>query len=129
MASSVSSWAIAAPASSGRQLLEHLLAHRLVEMGEQLGVQLRLELGDQRRALVIAELLEQIGLVGGMERGDQLDGALDLTGVQRLVDDANQLLRQDCRRSAVRLGRSCVPSSVTAGSSMRDLRVHDGERR
>ena len=80
------------------------------------------------RALVIAELLEQIGLVGGMERGDQLDGALDLTGVQRLVDDPNQLLRQDCRRSAVRLA-TLLPSSVTAGSSMRNLRVHDGERR
>ena len=85
------------------QLLEHLLSHRLVEIGEQLGVQLWLELGDQRRALVIAELLEQIRLVGGMERGDQLEGPLDLTGAQRFVDDANKLLRQNCRRSAVRL--------------------------
>ena len=61
-------------------------------MGQQLGIEVRLELGDQSGTLLVPELLQQVRLIGGMERARELRRALGLAGLERLLDGADEFL-------------------------------------
>ena len=78
----------------GRHLLEHLVAHRLVELGQRRGLEVVAKHGDEDAALLRTQQLDQIGEVGLVQRQRQLadfggvaliDGRLD--GMQEIGAD------------------------------------------
>ena len=54
--------------------LEHLVAHRLVELGQRRGLEVVAQHGDEDAALLGTEQLDQVGKVGFMQRKRQLAG-------------------------------------------------------
>ena len=56
----------------GRHVLEHLVAHRLVELGQRRGLEVVAEHGDEDAARLGTQQLDQVGKVGFMQRQRQL---------------------------------------------------------
>jgi len=75
------------------QRLQHLLAHVLVEVGEGLGLDLLLGEGEELLALFRAQLLQQVGDVGGVQAFDQLAHDVALLGLERLARGLHRLRR------------------------------------
>jgi hypothetical protein len=96
-------------------------------MGEQLGVEVRLELGDQRGALFVPELLQQIRLVRGMQCARELRGAFDFAGLERLLDGADELLGRGGRAFRLR-GRTRRGRDLGHGRVILEQLVHRPRR-
>ena len=58
----------------GGHRLEHLVAHRLVELGQRRGLEVVAQHGDEDAALLGTQQLDQVGKVGFMQRQRQLAG-------------------------------------------------------
>ena len=96
-------------------------------MGEQLGIEVRLELGDQRGPLLVAELLQQVRLVGGVQFSREFRSAADLAGLERLLDGAHELLGRAGRAFLLR-GRTRFGPDLGHGRIILERLAHRPRR-
>ena len=96
----------------GRQLLEDLLAHRVVDLGERGEVERAAHQLDQARAQLRIERLEEIADVGLVQFADQLGQRSGVAGVDRGDHPLDEVPPQRAvviaKRRRFRLGRGAV---------------------
>ena len=87
------------------ELIDHLLAHRGVDVGQHLRVEGLAQDLDQLAPLVMGQALQEVGQVGLVEFGDERPRHLVAAGLERVFDPVDQLggktvvlLRLDHRR-------------------------------
>ncbi len=76
---------------AGADLGHHLVAHGIVELGQDVGVEARPDALDQPGAPLGRELLQKVGQLGIMEPGDQRVSGRVVAGVERRRDGAHHL--------------------------------------
>ena len=78
----------------GAELLDDLVAHRLVELGEDVGVELGAQRVDHQAAFIGGHDFQEVGHVGGVERHHQRLDAIEVVRLERLLDRPDQLGRK-----------------------------------
>ena len=71
--------------------LEHLVAHRFVELGKRRGIEILAERGNERRALLGPEQLDEIGKVGPVQRKGEFAQFRRIAGIDRGNDGVQEL--------------------------------------
>ena len=74
-----------------RHLLEHLIAHAFVELGQRRGVEVVAQRGDERLALVRAQQLDQVGEVCFMQIERELAYGLGIAGLKSGFDGMQEV--------------------------------------
>ena len=73
------------------QRLDDFLAHRVVEVGQDLQVEVAAQRFDELRALVAVQVLQQVGEIGLVQLGGEVAGLRRLALLQGLGDRSGEM--------------------------------------